>query len=104
MRKTDYGVFFDLNMPLDPQFKMIKEFLQRKQEEKNIKPKWSAPKRHAHKKYWRIIDAKSSKAPPKEIRKALKLNKYVDHDQFKELLKQALKWRDSDFRKLSSLI
>ena len=41
MRKTDYGAFFDLTMPLHPQIEMIKEFLQRKQKEKKIKPKWS---------------------------------------------------------------
>ncbi|MCH7501271.1 MAG: hypothetical protein IH886_14925 [Nitrospinae bacterium] len=104
MRKTDYGAFFDLTMPLHPQIKMIKEFLQRKQKEKNIKPSRSIPNRSIHKVYWRIIDAKSSDAKPKEIRKVLKLIKNDDHDQFKECLKQALKWRNSDFRKLASLI
>lgn len=103
MYKNDMGALFDLNMPIDPQIKIVKGYLQRFQKEKKIKPCWSAPNRPIHKLYWRVIDAKSSKAQPKEIRGVLKLNKNGGHDQFKECLKQALEWRDSKFRKLSSL-
>lgn len=106
--KNDIGAIFNLDQPISPQTKTVEKYLIKEQKKRKIKISHSTPNRGAHLIFWRIIDAKAQKIPPREIRKFFKFKKSdydaeVEVDQLKDRLRDALDWRDSRYIALVNL-
>jgi len=108
VHKNELGAVFNLDQPIAPQIKSIKDALEREQDKRGIKVSSSRPHRRAHLIFWKILDAKAQKVSEEEIRKIFKFKKSdydaeVEVNQLKDRLRDACNWRDSKYITLVNL-